>query len=177
MDIRGYLVGAPRRLLRSVAVRPRSRDWAEVVLAALLLAILTGPAGFASGLLSWRPRPLHETLALALPALIAPGFGEEAIFRGLMIPDRREAPSAWMAIVVSTALFCLWHVLEASTFLPKAKPLFLRSDFLGWTVLLGVACAALRRRSGSLWTAVILHWIVVVIWQGWLGGPTAQALR
>ncbi len=177
MNLRAYFLDAPRRLLRSLTALPRHRDWAEFALAGLLLAVVVGPGGFATGLLAWRPRPLHETLALALPALIAPAIGEEVAFRGLMIPGGKDAPSAWTAITVSTALFCAWHVLEASTFLPRARPLFMRPDFLAWTVLLGVACAALRRRSSSLWTAVILHWAVVVVWQGWLGGPTAQALR
>ncbi len=101
----------------------------------------------------------------------------EAPFRGLLVPDRGEAAAAWGPIVASTALFCLWHVFEACTFLPGARPIFLRPDFLAWTVLLGLACALLRRRSGSLWTAVLLHWGLVVLWLGWLGGPSAHSLR
>jgi predicted Abi (CAAX) family protease len=177
MDLRAYLTGAPRRLLRSLITLPRPRDLGELVLAGLLLALIAGPAGFKTCLLSWHPRPWAETLALALPALIAPGLGEELAFRGLLIPDRRESASAWISICLSTALFCGWHVLEAATFLPRAWPLFTRPDFLAWTVILGLCCAALRRRSGSIWTAVILHWLAVVVWQGWLGGPTADVLR
>jgi predicted Abi (CAAX) family protease len=109
--------------------------------------------------------------------LLAPGLGEEAPFRGALVPDRRESIRPLTPILLSTTLFCLWHVAEASTFLPKARPLFLRPDFLAWTVLLGLACAVLRRRSGSLWTAVLLHWAAVVVWEGWLGGPGAAELR
>jgi predicted Abi (CAAX) family protease len=31
----------------------------------------------------------------------------------------------------------------------------------------------MRRQTGSLWPAVILHWAVVVVWQTWLGGVSA----
>ena len=146
-------------------------------MAAGLLAAVVGPVGFATGLLTWRPRPIGQIAGLAAAALIAPGLGEEAPFRGLLVPDRRETVSPPWPIAVSTALFCLWHVAEATTFLPRARPIFLRPGFLAWTVLLGLACAVLRRRSGSLWTAVLLHWGLVVLWEGWLGGPGAAELR
>ena len=172
-----YLGGAPSRLLRALTTRPRPRDWAELAASAGALAIVVGPLGFWTGLLAWRPRPAGEVGILALSALIAPGLGEELTFRGLLIPDRQETDRAWPAIVGSTVLFCLWHVVEATTFLPKAGPLFLRPDFLAWTVMLGLACALLRRRSGSIWTAVLLHWVAVVAWQGWLGGPGLNDLH
>ena len=171
MDARAYLSGTPRRVLRALAMPPRPRDLAELGLAGLALAAVVGPIGLATGLLAWRPRPLGEVAMLALPALIAPGLGEEIPFRAALIPDRGEAAHSGLAILGSTALFCLWHVVEAQTFIPKAKTLFLRPDFLAWTVLLGLACAALRRRSGGIWTPVLLHWVAVVAWEGWLGGP------
>ena len=177
MQARAYVTGAPSRLLRALTTQPRRRDWAELAAATAALTLVVGPLGFWTGLLTWRPRPPGEVAILALSALIAPGLGEELPFRGLLIPDRRETHRAWLAVAVSTVLFCLWHVVEATTFLPKAGPLFLRPDFLAWTVLLGLACAALRRRSGSIWTAVLLHWVAVVAWQGWLGGPGLNDLH
>jgi hypothetical protein len=35
----------------------------------------------------------------------------------------------------------------------------------------------MKRRTGSLWPAVILHWALVVVWQTWLGGVSALAAR
>lgn len=177
MSPTAYVTGAPARLWRSLTTLPKGQDWAELGLAVVGLAVLVGPAGLATGLLHLRPRPLHDVAPMALSALLAPGIGEELPFRGLMVPDRREAGGAAWPIAISTALFCLWHVVEAETFLPGAKRLFLRADFLAWTVLLGLACAILRRRSGSLWTAVLLHWSLVVVWLGWMGGPAAGSLR
>jgi len=137
--------------------------------------VIAGPAGFATGLLRWEPRPFQ--LGAAIGVLFVPALGEELLFRGPWIPDRSEAAKPYAAIALTTAAFCLWHVLE-TTWLPRAAPLFLRPDFLAWTVLLGLACAILRRRSGSLWPPVILHWAAVVAWETWLGGPSGiEALR
>jgi predicted Abi (CAAX) family protease len=172
-----YVRAMPIRLWRSLATVPTGRDVIELGLAAALVAAVVGPAGFATGLLTWRPRPGPEVLRLAAAALLAPGLGEEAPFRGALVPDRREAISPALPILLSTGVFSLWHLVEATTFLPRARPLFLRADFLAWTVLLGLVCAVLRRRSGSLWPAVLLHWAAVVAWQGWLGGPGAAELR
>jgi predicted Abi (CAAX) family protease len=48
--------------------------------------------------------------------------------------------------------------------------MFLRPDFLACTAILGLGCALMRWRTGSLWPAVILHGGFVVVWQTWLGG-------
>ncbi len=177
MNLSACIKGSWARLVRAATTLPRQRDLIELGLAGAGLVLVVGPLGFWTGLLVWRPRTPAEIGTLAASAFLAPGLGEEAPFRGLLIPDRTETDHAGLAIAGSTALFCVWHVVEAMTFLPKARPLFLRPDFLAWTVLLGLVCAALRRRSGSIWPPVLLHWIAVVAWQGWLGGPGAAALR
>ena len=163
------------RLRRGLVKAPGWRDLAELGLAGVALTVLVGPAGLTTGLLHWAPRPLQ--LGPALGIIVVPALGEELMFRGPWIPDRTEPASPWPAILATTAAFCLWHVLETA-WLPKAAPLFLRPDFPAWTVLLGLTCAILRRRSGSLWPPVILHWAAVLAWETWLGGPSGiQALR
>jgi predicted Abi (CAAX) family protease len=107
------------------------------------------------------------TLALAV---LVPSIGEEVVFRGLLTPGREEGVSAARAILPSTAVFVLWHVFEALTFMPQAAPVFLRVDFLATTAVLGLACGWLRWRTGSLWPAVLLHWLEVAGWQIWFGG-------
>ena len=176
MDARAFIRGTGGRLARAILSRPRPRDWLELAVAAAVLAMVAGPVGFWTGLLAWRPKPAGEIATLALSALFVPALGEELPFRAALIPDRTEASRAGVAIVASMALFSLWHVVEAAVILPKARTLFLRPDFLAWTVALGLACAMLRRRSGSLWPPVLLHWLAVVAWQGWLGGPGLKDL-
>jgi predicted Abi (CAAX) family protease len=101
--------------------------------------------------------------------LFVPALGEEIPFRGLLVPARDEAGRPWTAIALSTALYVAWHPLEALTFLPQAT-MFLRPDFLACTAILGLGCALMRWRTGSLWPAVMLHGGFVVVWQTWLGG-------
>ena len=38
----------------------------------------------------------------------------------------------------------------------------------GW--MPGIGCGLARWRTGSLWPPVAIHWLMVVVWQTWLGG-------
>jgi predicted Abi (CAAX) family protease len=154
---------------------PTGRWLAEAGAAGILLALVAGAMGFATGLLHWDPRPPAEIALAALTALFVPALGEELLFRGPWIPSREEGPSALWPILLSTAAFTVWHPLE-TLWLPGARQLFTRPDFLAWAAALGLVCAVLRRRSGSIWPPVAVHWLAVVAWQGWLGGPGAAAM-
>ncbi len=155
---------------------PGPRDFVEVLIAAAALAALGLMLSPASNLLHWSPRSATEIATIAVIAFLVPALGEEIVFRGLLIPDRVETPRALLWIVVSTALFVAWHGAE-TMWLPGARTIFLRADFLFLAAALGAACAILRRRSGSIWTALILHWLAAVAWIGWLGGPALSELR
>ncbi len=129
-----------------------------------------GAVGFSTGLYA-----LHPTQAAGLPlrlltVLAAPAFCEEAVFRGLLIPGRSETARPWLAFPLAILTFVAWHVVEAETVLPAATSLFERPDFLACAGLLGLGCGWIRWRTGSLWPAVALHWLMVTIWQTWLGG-------
>ena len=158
------------RLKRAVLTAPKARDWAELALAAVLVAVVAGPAGLATGLLAYEPKPLPTVGTTALIAFFVPALGEELVFRAALIPDRGEASHALLPLLGSTALFTAWHLIEI-LWQPQRAALFSRLDFLAWAAFLGLVCATLRRRSGSVWTAVLLHWAAVVVWIGCLGGP------
>jgi predicted Abi (CAAX) family protease len=158
------------RLRRVLTTVPNFRDWGELVFTAALLGGLFGGLGLLTGLLEYKPQPLEVVGRIALTALFVPALGEEVLFRALLIPDRPGSPTAWRPVAVSTVLFTLWHAAE-TLWLPGARTIFLRPDFLAWAAALGLACAALYRRSGSLWPPILLHWAAVVAWQGWMGGP------
>ena len=159
-----------RRVLRAVSIRPRLRDWMETAYAAAVLAA-AAPMFVATGLWRLGAPDLTGLPGLAFLLLLTPALLEELVFRAALIPDRSEAPNVVLAIFMSSAVFVLWHPLEAFTFLPEARDLFTRPDFLLTAGLLGLLCALLRRRSGSIWTAVALHWGAVLVWKVWLGGP------
>ncbi len=155
------------RLLSSLTTLPSPRGWALCGLIAVVVGALMAVIGFTTGLYALTPTAPALPLRL-LTVLFVPALGEEIPFRGLLVPGP-EAKRPWAAIALSTALYVAWHPLEALTFLPHAT-MFLRPDFLACTAILGLGCALMRWRTGSLWPAVILHGGFVVVWQTWLGG-------
>jgi len=157
----------PRRLVRSLTTLPTARGWALCGLVALVTGATMAAIGFTTGLYALTPTAPGLPLRL-LTVLFVPALGEEIPFRGLMLPGP-ETRKPWAAIALSTALYVAWHPLEALTFMPGAT-MFLRPDFLACTAILGLACALMRWRTGSLWPAVALHGGFVVVWQSWLGG-------
>ncbi len=133
--------------------------------------------GLASGLYRWSPAPLGSLAAPLAVAFVAPSLGEEVAFRGLLVPDLAESARPWAGLALATSLFVAWHIVEALVLLPNAKPIFLRPDFLACAAILGLGCGLIRWRGSSVWPAVALHWLVVCVWQAWLGGPSLEALR
>jgi predicted Abi (CAAX) family protease len=155
------------RLSRALTTLPTARGWMLCGLVALATAALMAAIGFTTGLYALTPAVPGLPLRL-LTVLFVPALGEEIPFRGLLVPGR-ETKRPWGAIALSTALYVAWHPLETLTFMPRAT-MFLRPDFLVCTAILGLGCALMRWRTGSLWPAVILHGGFVVVWQTWLGG-------
>ena len=155
------------RLSRALIVLPTARGWALCGGVAALTGVLMAAIGFTTGLYALTPTAPGLPLRL-LAVLFVPALGEEIPFRGLLVPGP-EARRPRAAIALSTALYVAWHPLEALTFMPHAT-MFLRPDFLACTAILGLGCAVMRWRTGSLWPAVILHGGFVVVWQTWLGG-------
>jgi predicted Abi (CAAX) family protease len=161
---------SPRGLARSLTTLPTPSGWALCGGIALITGALMAAIGFTTDLYALTPAAPGLPLRL-LTVLFVPALGEEIPFRGLLVPGP-EAKRPWPAIAISTALYVAWHPLEALTFLPHAT-MFLRPDFLACTAILGLGCALMRWRTGSLWPAVMLHGGFVVVWQTWLGGVSA----
>jgi predicted Abi (CAAX) family protease len=162
-------------LWRSVTTVPNAVGWGFAVLVGG--AALAGMAliGFAGGLYRLGS-PDYAGLPLRLISVaFVPSLAEEGVFRGLLMPDRYETRRPLVWIVATTAIFTSWHLVE-TLFLRRAAPIFLRPDFLVCAAILGAAAAAVRWRTGSLWPCVLLHWLAVVAWQTWLGGPSVDAL-
>jgi predicted Abi (CAAX) family protease len=162
-----------QRVALSLRTWPTARGWAlSAAIGSAALGLL-GVIGFSTGLYAVHPaNTAHLAFRLA-ETLVAPAMGEELVFRGLLMPGRTESSRFLAPLAVSTGAFTLWHVFEAETFLRAAAAMFLRPDFLACAATLGVGCAIVRWLTGSLWPAVALHWIMVAIWQTWLGGFTA----
>lgn len=161
-------------LKRAVLTWPDGPGWAQCALISVAALVAIGAVAAGSGLLHWRPDFADWPLHLA-KVMIIPAFGEELIFRGLLIPSRGESRRPLVWIAAGICLFVFWHVVEALTFLPGAH-LFLTAPFLACAGILGAACAIMRYRTGALWPAVLLHAVVVFIWQTAFAGPDVAAL-
>lgn len=154
---------------------PSLRDWAEAAIGLAVLAVaawavpaIGGAAAFDPALPGLTADPAAFA-ALALIAVIVPALGEELVFRGVLQPDRPDGAAALAASAASLALFVAWHPIQIALSLPAAQPVFAEPGFLALAGLLGLVCTVLVHRSGSLWTAVALHWAVVVIWKAGSG--------
>lgn len=160
------------RLASSLATWPDMRGWSFSCAVGAVTLAAVGAVGFSSGLYALHPANLNGMPFRLLAVFFAPALGEEVVFRGLLIPSRAETTRPTGHIVVAICLFIAWHLVEGKLILPVAAPLFERPDFLMCAGLLGLGCAVVRWRTGSLWPAVGLHWLMVTIWQTWLGGLT-----
>lgn len=163
-----------RRLWQCFRAPADLAAWRESLGISLAATAVIAAIAFPAGLVHWQPRLDGWPLRL-LTVMVIPAFSEELVFRGLLIPARGESryPVRWFRAGI--AAFVLWHVVEAITFLPHAT-MFLRPLFLVCVAVLGIACALMRYRTGSLWPAVLLHGVVVFIWQVLLGGPAIKDL-
>ncbi len=158
------------RTVRSLGTLPGAVGWWESALVSLVAVTLIGLIAVTSGMLAFRLR----LDPLLVSVFLVPAFTEELIFRGPMPgPGETRLPLLWLAGGV--VAFMLWHIVEALTFLPGAS-LFLTPAFLLCAGVLGAACAVIRYRTGSLWPAVALHGVVVLLWQALFGGPSAAEL-
>jgi predicted Abi (CAAX) family protease len=153
--------------------------------AGLVVAVVYGGTalvvGRRSGLLPgvWR-WPSPRTMLPCAGRLFFPAFGEELVFRGLLLPSALNGVQPlellpWMGL--SIGLFVAWHGLKGR--LSRQAQRRFRSDdprVLIQTALLGVGCTTVYVVSGSLWWAVLLHWLALVLWREALGaGRTAVA--
>ncbi|MFM9103008.1 MAG: type II CAAX prenyl endopeptidase Rce1 family protein, partial [Cyanobium sp.] len=114
----------------------------------LLILAVYGPMalllGWRSGFLPrrWQWPPLPQLLRRSAGYLLMPAFGEELVFRGLLLPQPIEgfsaaATLAWIAL--STGLFVLYHPLAARLWYPQGRTLFADPRFLVQCSLLGLA--------------------------------------
>jgi predicted Abi (CAAX) family protease len=163
------------RVARAFSTLPGRQDWIEagVMLAAFaLVALVIGlPTGrLTLGLASI---PLSQIPAFLLVAFLAPSLVEEIVFRVLLIPHPKEEVAlvwrvGWAALAL--VLFVVYHPINGFLFLGGAEPMLYDATFLGLAALLGLVCTISYMRSGSIWPAILMHWISVVAWKLLLGG-------
>jgi predicted Abi (CAAX) family protease len=106
-----------------------------------------------------------------LVSLLFPALTEELLFRVLPLPRIGEnVPPVTMGLwgATSLALFVASHQIKASW--TRSRYVFRDPVFLLLTAFLGLACTITYLRSSSIWPAVAIHWLCVIVWLLALGG-------
>ncbi len=169
-----YLALLAHRVIVAVSTIPDRTDWLITVLVVVAYSAIALPIGFWSGFLKVDPQTRRRTIiGVTVGCLFSPGISEEIWFRVLILPHKQENASGltlgfWVSL--SLALFIVYHPLNGLTFYPVGRSTFLNPVFLLLAALLGVACSIAYLQSGSVWPAVLIHWLAVTVWLLLLGG-------
>lgn len=127
--------------------RPPQPGTLKVIWPWLLFLALFAANALAAGL----PPAAITLFILANTALV--GWSEEVMFRGIWLRGLFRSFGIWPAILGSSLIFGAMHVLNV----------FLTGDLPGAVAqavaafLSGTFLAAVRLRTGSLWTGIVLH--------------------
>ncbi|NCS33922.1 MAG: CPBP family intramembrane metalloprotease [Microcystis aeruginosa G11-01] len=163
-----FISSTLRHILAALIFLPNAQGWGKTFGLLLVYAAIAIPVGLRFNFLKWQPKlqsPIQLVIMLIALFLI-PAFGEELIFRVILLPYPGTVP--WEVQIgfglLSLILFVLYHPLNALLFYKAGNPLFFNPIFLGLAALLGLVCTIAYFATGSIWTISILHWIVVVIW-------------
>lgn len=163
------------RLQAAISAFPDAQSWLYAAGLLLLFTIVALPIGFQSGFLQFGVLrvPWQTLIGIIATSFLTPAVTEELFFRVLLLPRSAENISVlglWFWGCISLALFILYHPLNALSFFPRGLKTFFNIPFLVLAALLGLVCSLAYIQSGSLWTPVAIHWLVVVVWLILLGG-------
>lgn len=146
----------------AVRTWPRLSEWGQSLLLFGVFALIAAYLGQHESLFKFSPTDEWAPfIAVAAVAILVPSLAEEMVFRVLL-----GGRTGWLRAGIAIAAFVLWHPVQVWLGLPMAQPVFLEPGFLRIVTLLGLACTLAWRRSGSVWPAVMIHWLTVVAWKG-----------
>lgn len=154
---------------------PTIQGWLTVTVFLLILTLFSLPIGLWCNFLKFERLKASNEIIFSIVAgsLLTPAISEELFFRVLLIPHSQEnvtTTTIWVWGSISLVLFIFYHPLNAVTFFPSARKTFFNPIFLLLATVLGIVCSVVYVQSGSLWSPVIIHWLVVVVWLAFLGG-------
>ena len=149
--ILGFVLLAGDSLRSLYLQRGKVRWWLPIGIATFLFFALTSlwAAQNLFGSTSISIDSAASVLPWVLIFVLANGFAEELLFRGLLLPRFKPLIGAGPAILVVTAIFALWHVGATYT---DNLPLF-----LAIVAVLGLSWAVLTVKTDSLWGSVLFH--------------------
>jgi predicted Abi (CAAX) family protease len=159
------------RLLGSISI-PHGMDWLIALGALGLYGAIAVPYGFSRGFLRWQRWEIPNRTKLTIQLFFMPALVEELLFRVLLLPG--PLATTWFVwglwAIAGIVLFVLYHPLNARTLYPAGNPTFFDGRFLRLAGLLGVVCTVVYALTSSLLLITLIHWVVVWIWLGRMGG-------
>jgi predicted Abi (CAAX) family protease len=163
------------RFLTALTTWPLPVDWlwgvaivAGFGAIALLIGLSTHFLGFEIAATT-----MGNKLRLGFGLLVTSVLAEEILFRVAFLPYAGEglaSAQVWLWGIVGILAFMLYHVLIAATIYRVAWPTFTNPIFQILAGGLGISCAIAYLISGSLWLAIVIHWLADVAWLFFLGG-------
>lgn len=147
---------------------PGRRSWLIAGGLLVVYGLVYLPIGFGLGFLKLDIQTNGWTIVSVLvSSFLMPGISEELLFRVLLIPHSTESMNRGKRsgfIVLSWVLFLFWHLH------PFVPSFFATLGFLIGAGLVGIVCTISYLQSASLWTPVVIHWVIVANWLLLLGG-------
>lgn len=164
------------RLGSAISTVPSTEAWLYAATLALIFTIIALPIGFFGKFLQIEVVnvPWKVIIGIITMSFLTPAITEELFFRVLLLPPILENGAVSIGLCcwggISLVLFIVYHPLNAISFFPRGRNTFFNLVFLVLAALLGIVCSLSYIQSHSLWTAVTIHWLAVVIWLLFLGG-------
>ncbi|MES2876219.1 MAG: type II CAAX endopeptidase family protein [Patescibacteria group bacterium] len=93
-----------------------------------------------------------EYLVAFITLVIMAPLAEELLFRGYFLGRLTERNGKWLALLVTSVVFGLMHLVGASE-----SGIVLQWGAAADTFAMGLVAGALRLLSGSIWAGVVLH--------------------
>ena len=115
-----------------------------------------------------------RTAGLVIGFFFLPSLIEELFWRWILIKPDVLGSFGYKSIrqiIFSSIVFTIAHPIAALLFVPHAKEVFLQPAFLLVVFLLGLTCGSSYVLTKSIWPAIVIHWLTVLVWKFLLGGP------
>lgn len=121
----------------------------------------------------WAERALDVILIIAVGTLLV-GLGEELYLRGILLVTVRERHGELVVMLVTASVFALAHIVGS---LWHAVPPAVIAFQVSFLFLTGIVYYWVRRVSGRLWVAVLVHAFTdFVLYLGSAAGNPSEAL-
>lgn len=164
-----------QRLRDAFLTFPNTAILLKLALPLLALAVILLLIGFKSGFLKFEllQKSWGEIAKIVALSFLVPALSEEIVFRVLFLPHPTENPEINTQLLwgfITLMAFIVYHPLEGLTWYPAGRDVFVKPSFLILAALLGAMCTIAYLTSGSVWLAVIIHWLAVAVWLVLLGG-------